>query len=316
VTLFNRRKLAFGFAVLLSAGVAHAACTSFRAASLPMQLFDGKLLIPVTINGTPQHLAIDTGSSATLISSAVAADLNILRDFDRVAVARGVGGVNSAVDIGKVDSLDIGQLHFVKRNLLIVDLPMRGPDGQAVAGFLGADIMGRYDVELDLPGKRLTLWQVEGCPDFQPPWQVAGDPVAIDLDDQRHILVPFRVNGALLTGLLDTGAPMLVLTPRAADRAGAADDAESGDVPVNGTGVNNREWDGRIHRFKRVDFAGDRLENVVTEIINGTSLHQYETLLSGSDGLVGLSVLRGRHLWISYQNKTIFVEAKRGVGAD
>jgi predicted aspartyl protease len=308
--------LALGFAVFWSGGVACAACTSFRVASLPMQLWDGKLLIPVSINGTPQHLAIDTGSSATLIASAVAADLNILRDFDRVAVARGVGGVNSAVDIGKVDSLDLGQLHIAKKNLLIVDLPMRGPDGQAVAGFLGADIMAAYDVELDLPGKRLTLWHVEGCSDFQPPWQVADDPVRIDLDEQRHILVPLRVNGASLTGLLDTGAPMLVLTPRAADRAGAADDTDSGDMAVNGTGVNNREWDGRMHRFRQVDFAGDRLENVVAEIINGTSLHQYETLLSGSDGLVGLSVLRGRHLWISYQSKRIFVEARRGVGSD
>jgi predicted aspartyl protease len=281
-----------------------------------MQLWDNKLLIPVTINGTSEHLAIDTGSSATLISTTVAADLNILRDFDRVAVARGVGGVNSAVDIGKVDSLDIGQLHIAKKNLLIVDLPMRGPDGQPVAGFLGADIMSNYDVDLDLPGHRLNLWRVQGCPNFQPPWQTAADPVQFELDEQRHIMVPLRVNNATLTGMLDTGAPMLVLTPRAADRAGATDESDNGDITVNGTGVNNREWDGRIHRFHRVDFAGNTLQNVVAEIINGTSLHQYETLLSGSDGLVGLSVLHGRHLWISYQTKTIFVQSGIAPGSD
>jgi len=290
------------------APAAHGACTAFKAASLPIQVWQQKLLIPVTINGTPQHLAVDTGSSVTLISSSVAADLNILHDFDRVAVARGVGGVDSALNIGKVESLNLGQLHVINKSLLIVDLPMRGPDGQPVAGLLGADILANYDVDLDLPGHRMALWHVEGCPNFTPPWDVPGTPLDIDLDEQKHIMVPIRIDGATITGMLDTGAPLLVLTPRSAARAGAGDDNAAGDIPVNGQGVNNRAWDGRLHRFHDVEFAGQTIGNVVTEIINGTSLQQYETLLSGSDGLVGLSVLQGHRLWISYQSKTIFVQ--------
>jgi predicted aspartyl protease len=297
-------------AALLASTAAHAGCTAIKSASLPIQLWGQKLLVPASINGTSQFLAVDTGASTTLIASAVASSLNILRDFDRVAVARGVGGVNSAVDIGKVDNLTLGQLSFTNKTMLIVDLPMRGPNNQPVAGFLGADILAHYDVDLDLPGRRMTLWHVQDCPNFQPPWADAGDKLPIDLDEQGHILVPLKVDGAALTGLLDTGAPMLVLTPRAAARAGVTDDGAGGDIALNGTGVNNREWDGRLHRFPSVEFAGDETRFMPAEIINGTSLHQYETLLSGSDGLVGLTVLHKHRLWISYQTKTIFVQPR------
>jgi predicted aspartyl protease len=297
-------------AALLASTAAHAGCTAIKSASLPIQLWGQKLLVPASINGTSQFLAVDTGASTTLIASAVASSLNILRDFDRVAVARGVGGVNSAVDIGKVDNLTLGQLSFTNKTMLIVDLPMRGPNNQPVAGFLGADILAHYDVDLDLPGRRMTLWHVQDCPNFQPPWADAGDKLPIGLDEQGHILVPLKVDGAALTGLLDTGAPMLVLTPRAAARAGVTDDGAGGDIALNGTGVNNREWDGRLHRFPSVEFAGDETRFMPAEIINGTSLHQYETLLSGSDGLVGLTVLHKHRLWISYQTKTIFVQPR------
>jgi predicted aspartyl protease len=297
-------------AALLASTAAHAGCTAIKSASLPIQLWGQKLLVPARINGTSQFLAVDTGASTTLIASAVASSLNILRDFDRVAVARGVGGVNSAVDIGKVDNLTLGQLSFTNKTMLIVDLPMRGPNNQPVAGFLGADILAHYDVDLDLPGRRMTLWHVQDCPNFQPPWADAGDKLPIDLDEQGHILVPLKVDGAALTGLLDTGAPMLVLTPRAAARAGVTDDGAGGDIALNGTGVNNREWDGRLHRFPSVEFAGDETRFMPAEIINGTSLHQYETLLSGSDGLVGLTVLHKHRLWISDQTKTIFVQPR------
>jgi hypothetical protein len=126
----------------------------------------------------------------------------------------------------------------------------------------------------------------------------------------QKLLVPASINGTSQFLAVDTGAPMLVLTPRAAARAGVTDDGAGGDIALNGTGVNNREWDGRLHRFPSVEFAGDETRFMPAEIINGTSLHQYETLLSGSDGLVGLTVLHKHRLWISYQTKTIFVQPR------
>jgi hypothetical protein len=59
-------------AALLASTAAHAGCTAIKSASLPIQLWGQKLLVPASINGTSQFLAVDTGASTTLIASAVA----------------------------------------------------------------------------------------------------------------------------------------------------------------------------------------------------------------------------------------------------
>ncbi len=290
---------------------AHAACTTHRVAELPLTVFDEKLLVNVAINGSPEIMALDTGAGITVVSTEAAGRLNIPHDFDHHADIGGVGGANSALFIGLVDTLDLDGLRLSHQALPIVDLPMRDSAGRPVAGFLGADVLSRFDVDLDIPGGRLGLWKATGCDTAPPPWDANADPLPVELDEGHHILVPLRVDGVNLTAVLDTGAGGLDLTLRAGMRAGATDDALEADPVIHGTGVNNRGWSGHMHRFHKIGFGGRTLTDIWAALVPSSDVASYNALI-GSDGLVGIRVLRDMHLWISYRTRSLYIAPASG----
>jgi predicted aspartyl protease len=291
----------------------HAACGPGTLASLPLTMIEHKLLVPVSLNGSPEQLALDTGAGITVISTEAAGRLNIPHDFDRAAEVSGVGGANSVLYIGQLDTLDLAGIRLKHQNYPIVDLPMHAADGTPVSGFLGADVLHNFDVDIDIPRGRLDLWRTS-CPDSMPPWQEDTPAIPFDLDSGNHILVPFKVDGVTLTGVLDTGAYGFSMTTRAAYRAGITDDALDNDIQIHGTGVNNRAWTGHLHHFQKVVFGGATYTRLMADIIPSTGAATYDGLL-GADALLGVPLLQNARLWISYRSHTLYLlPADRGSG--
>ena len=302
----RRWRRAAPLAFLLFSFTAHATCTTHRVADLPLTVWDQKILVSVALNGSPETMALDTGAGITAISTEAAGRLNIPHDFDHHVEIGGVGGANSALFMAQLDTLDLGGLHFAHQALPIIDFPMHDGAGRPIAGLLGADILSRYDVDLDVAGGHMALWQTTGCETSPPPWNANADPLTVELDEGHHILVPLRVDGTKLTAVLDTGAGGLDLTLRAGMRAGATDEALEADPVIHGSGVNNRAWTGHMHRFHSVVFGGRTLNDVWTALVPSTDIASYNALI-GSDGLIGMRVLHDMHLWISYATKSLYI---------
>jgi predicted aspartyl protease len=293
-------------AAQLISSAALATCATSPAASLPLSIVDEKLLIPASLNGSAEQLALDTGAGVTVISTDAAGRLDIPHDFDHAAQLGGVGGASSVLYIGQVDTLDLAGLHFAHQSFPIVDMPLRTAQGTLVAGFLGADVLHQFDVDLNIPGGRLDLWRNTGCDEAAPPWQDPAPPIQFELDAGNHILVPFKVDGVNLTAVLDTGAPWLSMTTRAAYRSGVTDDQMEADPQIHGTGVNNRSWSGHVHRFGDIQFAGASFPGLPAEVVPSTGVTAYDGL-GGADALIGLRLLRNVRIWISYRNHTIYL---------
>jgi predicted aspartyl protease len=299
------KHLAF-LALLAIPGTAFAACDARPVAELPLVESGGKLLVPVRIQGSDQQIALDTGAGVTVISTRTADELEILHDFDRHMDVGGVGGADSILYIGKVDRFDLGPLHFSHQNFPIVDLPLRTAGGAPVAGFLGADILHNFDVEIDIAGGRLVLWPAS-CDGAAPAWSDSGGKMAVELDGGYHVMVPMRIHGVNLTALLDTGAGGLALTTRAALRAGLSDDTLADDPELHGTGVNNRAWHGHFHRFDRITIADVNFFDVPADIVPSGSLAAYDGL-GGADALLGEELLRQMRLLISYRSHSLYMK--------
>ncbi len=282
-----------------------AACPA-PVAELPLSEQHSKLLLPVGIQGSPELIALDTGAGITVVSTEAAGRLEILHDFDNSIGVGGVGGANSILYIGKIDHFDLGPLHLAQQRFPIVDMPMRADTGAPVSGLLGADILHAFDVDIDIAGGHLTLWRAGACGGNGPDWADAVNPVSIDLDDNNHVVLPLRVGEANLQGILDTGASSLVLTERAALRAGLTEDGLADDPVINGTGVNNRAYHGHYHRFDKIQFAGVAFPNVPAAIVPSASISSYNALI-GADALLGVSLLRHTRLFISYRNRALYV---------
>jgi predicted aspartyl protease len=293
-------------ALLLLAAHAQAACVTQRVATVPLTMWQDKLLLSVGLDGSPETMALDTGAGISVVSAEAAGRLNIPHDFDHAADVRGAGGADSALFIGQIDTLDVGGARFNKMVAPIVSMAETDGSNHPLAGLLGADILSRFAVDLDIPGGQLALWKETGCDTEPPPWDPDAQPISIELDDGHHIQLPLKVDGVTLSAMLDTGAGGFVLTTRAGMRAGVTDDALDSDPRIHGAGVNDRGWSGHLHRFGSVSFGDAHFSNVLAALMPSQRVSEYDALI-GSDGLIGMPLLRGMRLWISYKTKSLYV---------
>jgi predicted aspartyl protease len=302
-------------ALLCLAAQAHAACSTQRVAVVPLTLWQNKLLLTVALNGSPEPMALDTGAGISVISTEAAGRLNIPHDFDHAADVQGVGGADSVLFIGQLDSLDVGGLRFSRMVTPIVTMAETDASNRPLAGLLGADILSRFAVDLDIRGGQMALWRDTGCDTEPPPWDENADAIPIELDDGHHIQVPMTVDGVKLTAMLDTGAGGFVLTQRAGMRAGVTDDMLESDPHVHGVGVNNRAWSGSLHRFESVRFGTVHFSHVVAALTPSANVSAYNALI-GADGLIGMTLLKDMRLWISYRTKSLYVQQSGQRSAD
>ena len=304
----HRRRL-LAAAILLAAPVqVRAACPA--AASVPLILSQNELFLPVMLNGSPAQMVLDTGAGITVISNAAAGERDIPHDFDHHADLGGVGGSDSILFIGQVDSLGLGELTLKHQSYPIVDMPQRAPDGTPAAGLLGADVLKHYDIEIDIPAGKLGFYQTS-CADTAPPWQDAPEPIGITLDAGAHILTPFKLEGIEMTGVLDTGASWFTVTARAALRTGLSQDDLAAARPLNGTGVNARGWNGYVERFHSVQIGNTRYANMPTAVVQSRDIQAYDGLL-GQDSLLGMNLLKESRLWISYRARQLYIQHQGG----
>jgi predicted aspartyl protease len=290
---------------LLAPRLACAECIVNRAALLPITLWQGKLFVPVSVNGTVESFFIDTGAATTTLSQATAAALNIPRDFDHTQDTFGVGGLESHLYIGQVESLSLGDIRIQNESLAVAAFAQRMADGfTPVGGLIGADILSRFDVDLDIPNRRLGLWRVTGCTEVKPDWPGEAYSVPMQVTASRHVTVPVRIDGSTMDLLLDTGSPDLVLSTRAAARAGATPDVLEEGRQLQGMGVNDRTFHAWLHIFQRLEIGRQVFGDVRAVIVSNG---RYENI---GDGLFGVEFLKRGRVWLSYSTGSFFAETQ------
>ncbi len=277
----------------LACTVARAECIKTRAAELPVTLWRDKLYVPVSIDGVPRLMFVDTGADTTTIASGTAAALNLPRDFDHTADTFGVGGMESHLYIVHTRSLGLGGISVAGGSFPTAAFGEALADGSYPGGLIGADILSRFDLDIDIPNRRLGLWRVSGCTDAQPDWSDSRHAAPLAVLASRHVSVPVRIDGVVVDLLLDTGAPNLVLSTRAAARAGATPEMLEESRTLRGRGVNDRAFDAWLHIFTRLEVAGQVYGDARAVVVNNGRVQS-------GDGLLGVAFLKRGRVWVSY----------------
>ncbi|MBE7209640.1 MAG: hypothetical protein INR65_01340 [Gluconacetobacter diazotrophicus] len=180
------RRLAAAVLALLVAPALPAAIPSASAAvpapcdrtviTLPVIGTDGAVVVPVSIDGVPAAAEIEPRAYPSFVSDPAGLTLPRLGRAGTEALAGSERGDETAIDLQLGDATMAG-LHAV-----VLDEPPRPPvAGRRVAMVLGANLLDGYQVLLDLPNRRLTLFGPGGssCPD--PAAAIPGRPVAVTL---------------------------------------------------------------------------------------------------------------------------------------
>src|SRR5579863_9890794 len=161
--------------LLLFTAAAHAACQVAPRSMVPVDVVAGHLLVTVQVNDTPATFILDTGADRTLMGEDAVRRLGLERDGWVASVVRGIAGIEQRPN-ALPHSLRLGAA-ALRRHTLTGDtsvtvgpLPVSVLAGRPIAGLLGRDFLSPFDLDLDLPDRRLTLYEVDDCAGAFLPW--------------------------------------------------------------------------------------------------------------------------------------------------
>lgn len=190
-------------------------------ATLQLEVTDaGTPAVRVRINGKEYEFWLDTGSSMTVLSSRVAADVNvpiISSDTLKVRTFEGIAPVRPGV----VRRLEIGPIVFTNTPAMVMDAALMRIKGGAegtnssgvrVDGIIGWDIIRQMDIVLDYHNGTVTV--------ARPTPSATNGTVFHNLVWLGKPLVEVRTKSGTLHFTLDTGAQASFLSASMVDKIG------------------------------------------------------------------------------------------------
>jgi predicted aspartyl protease len=289
-----------GCATTAEVSTAKTACALVRLGDMPIETRDNMLFVRATIGDVPLTLLVDTGAERTLLTEATVERLHLPRDLHHATRTYGIGVPTASWDAKLPDGLTLGDAHLPVDTVTVGRFEMPAIGGGSADGLLGADTLLAFDVDLDLPAQKLTLYRTRvGCPDASPPWPKPYVDLAGITTKDRRLLIPFELDGFHGLGVLDTGAQLSSINQTMAARTGVVEDVLATDRVVMAHGAAPEQTPVRMHRFRefRVGAAVER----------GAMMPVVPMSSGMGDALVGADFLQGRRVWLSFSTQRVFM---------
>lgn len=271
-------------------------CSMRRFTSLPMStISDGRITVPVAINGHPASFMVDTGGISATMSRQLANEIGKEpKPFRRALI--GVGGAVMSSSIS-VDDFALGPLHG-KDIVVFIDERM---SGGGVDGTLAPEMMHRFDVDYDFRHSTINFFSQEHCPGKVVYWTKGGAIVIpMDLQPNGKVRIPVLVDGKKIMAILDTGSVTSFIGMNAARSLGiSSDDKELKLRRSYGYKDRYKEYD---YPFKTLTLDGLTVNNPHIKIMSDATLSGM-----GTDLILGISFLRQLHLYIAYKEGNLYV---------
>jgi predicted aspartyl protease len=281
-------------------------CDIIKVAQTPIHIRNSALIVEVAINGHPARMLLDTGVSRSLVSEPAKQRLRLVEDRRFLTAHIGIGATTMKADVS-IDSMTIGTAPMSVERIGVGTVP----DGLAVDGLLGMDILGDFDLDIDEPKRTLSLYRVRRCEIADPPWDEPA--IAIPGITTRYGLwrMPFEIDGIAATALIDTGSSGMIIRQPMAHRLGLTAQVLANDRVIRTYGAGGGSSPTYVHRFQSVVIgpliARDVRVYVLTEnpqvMPNGNPM---------DENLIGQDFLDHRRIWLSYQTDRVAVSRRAG----
>ncbi len=298
-------------------------CQLMPVANLPVQEVHKKLLVQAQVNDQPVTLVFDTGADETILTPDAAKRLGLHWTNMPSDTIQGIGGERKVATY-RSNSIKVGTLHGESWQFLVADVDS-GPMKLAVDGLLGADILRRYDIDINIAGGRLTLFFPQhdcshptafmagplyevGIETSMAPWLTPQVRKILDTSGTKFSraygppTVNVTVGNQILRARVDTGAPSTVIFKPAFARLGLTEAEvtkhESG--KIYGVGPRDAPAAGIVLTSLGI---GDLELNNVTAI-----LADQPVPFESPDMLIGLDTMKHIHFWISHTSGTLIMQ--------
>lgn len=273
-------------------------CGLHMVARMPLEVQDELLVVPAGINGEWVRLVVDTGAERTMIADATAERLALPHDPRHTTRWVSVGGTTITNDV-TIGRLVLGGVHFPLTRIALGTFTLRSEHGLNADGLLGADVLLAYDMDIDVPGGKLTLYSARRCPQDRLPWQEPAAEITGIRASKDRLLMPFELDGMAGMAILDTGSQRNVVGADMARRLGLDSRTMAGDPVVRQHGVGPAEVVAHVHQFS--------LLRVGPMAQRSPALAVMESDAGMGDAVVGQEFLLGQRVWLSFRNRQIYV---------
>lgn len=284
-------------------------CHVTERAQLVLRDYRGRFVTDLSINGQSVVMMVDTGASRTTISPGMAEVLGLQPNRRHLVRVNGVGGVSEPVPAMTARSIRFGVMEKLGYDLTVAGMGRSGEesDPQAPVGVLAADLLSAYEVQLDFPNRQMTLYSAPGCTADYLPWSPGYKVFDAIRTPQNALLIPVALDRHPMLAMIDTGAQKTSVG-RDAVLATGVDAKVLDQEPLMGmSGANGLSVATHRHMVA-LTIGGATFSHVPVWVQDGS--------VKGAEMLLGMDFMRWRKLWISYQNKRVFMALAPRPSAD
>ncbi len=273
-------------------------CKPKRQAELAIAFLGNLPLVNLTVNGAAATFLLDTGAERTIMAVAAAKRLGIDAHYEYPRRMRSLDGAVSSGD-ARLQNLGLGGTALSDFRVLVGSVSLPGLAGKPLDGLLGADFFSSFEVDLDLPHARMTLYQRVACAIAAPPWSQSFTAIPANRSLHDHLFFPMTLDGHKFAAFIDTGAELSAIDAGAALAIGVSGAALNQDPVANLRGAGSELVKSRAHRFARLEIGGETIHDRVIVVTN--------LRLQDADLVLGIDFLRSRRVWLSYASHQIFL---------
>jgi tetratricopeptide (TPR) repeat protein len=293
--------LALSALALTAPRASAAACQFQKIVEVPVTMEDLRAHVSAKINGKDATLTVDTGASFSNVSEEAAARYGMKPTAAPMGlVIHGVGGGQR--DARAVQAQDFS---FAGAQFHNIEFLLGGRVGEpGVAGVLGENLMGPFDVEYDLANGVIRFFRATDCHDQNLAyWSAAMALSKISLLDApgtflQQVKTRAQIDGHTILVTLDSGSPLSVISRVAAARDGVKVTSEG----VSAAGATYGIF-GKGQEMFLAPFASFKIGD---EEIRNTQLRMADIQLGDSDMLLGADFFLSHRILISNSQKKLY----------
>ena len=271
------------------------------AANIPVTMANSRVVVTAEINGAPARFMVDTGAFYQMMSPAAAARFKLpLQPAPYGLRISGVGG-SFAPQVATARTFTLGGVPFHGVPFLV-----GGNDfGGGVAGLLGQNLFGAFDVELDLPEGIFRLIRPEHCRGAQVAYWARNQAVAeVSLErtseSDPHLIGSAKLDGRSIRVMFDTGAERSLLSLSAARLIGVTPNSPGVKRIGMTFGMGRRPVEVWSAPIVSLQIGSEKIEH--THILIG----HLDALQTRADMVIGEDFFLAHHAYIANSQRRIY----------
>ncbi len=253
-------------------------------------LLDGRILVPVMVEGRGLSLLLDTAGISTTIKWERVADLGLVPQRTMRKLKGAAGTVLNNFVTG--ENFRIGDLPVASKPMYLETRPLFGADGT-----LSPDILRNYDLEIDPARDRLSLMPPGACA-----LEDGAKSLPIQVTKDGHVRFPVKIDGRTIMATLDTGTMTSLISIDTAVKLGIY--PNSSRLTLARKNGKYRIYD---YPFESLEIGGIKMDRPNIDIAG-------DDFIPGPAGdlILGIGALRQMHLTIAYGRHLLYIHAPPG----